>query len=103
MESKIIFTDQKIKEAFESLNYSDKSLYKEIERALEDISKNAHCGRNVKKKLILIQKHNLNNLWIYNLRKGWRLIYSIGNNEIEVLAIILDWLSPKDYERLFKF
>ena len=43
------------------------------------------------------------NLWIYNLRKDWRLLYSIGRDEIEVLAVILDWMNHKDYERLFKF
>lgn len=106
-EGEIRFVDEKLKRAFEELKESDKELYEELENAFENISKNVFYGRNVRKNLIpkeLIQKHNLNNLWIYNLRKGWRLIYFITSpDKIEVLAVILDWMSHKDYERLFKF
>lgn len=106
MESRVIFTDESLKKAFEELKESDKRLHKEIETALSSIKQNVFFGRNVKKKLIpreLIQKYNINNLWIYNLRKDWRLLYAVTNNEIEVLAIILDWMNHKDYERMFKF
>lgn len=106
-EGEIRFVDEKLKKAFEELKESDKELYEELENAFENISKNVFYGRNVRKNLIpkeLIQKHNLNNLWIYNLREGWRLIYFITSpDKIEVLAVILDWMSHKDYERLFKF
>ena len=84
----------------------NEKFYNELERAFKEISENVYRGRNVKKKLIpktLIQKYGLNNLWVYNLSSGWRLIYSAGNNEIEVLAIVLDWMSHKDYEKLFNF
>ena len=106
MECKIRFADSKLKETFEGLKNSDERLYKEVEKALNDICKNSFCGRNVKKNLIpksFIQKYGINNLWIYNLRKDWRLLYSIGRDEIELIAIILDWMNHKDYEKLFKF
>ena len=106
MESKVIFADINLKEAFEKLRLEDSRLFKEIENALSTIKQNAFVGRNVKKELIpksLIQKYKIDNLWIYNLRKDWRLLYTITNNEIEVLAIVLDWMNHKDYERLFKF
>lgn len=106
-EGEIRFGDINLKEAFESLKEKDKEFYGEVEKALEDISKNVFCGRNVKKALIpktLIQKYGIDNLWIYNLRDGWRLLYSIATpDKIEILAIILDWMSHKDYERLFNF
>ena len=73
---------------------------------LDKIRNDVFFGRNVKKELIpkeLIHKYNLTNLWIYNLRKDWRLLYTITNNDVEVLAIILDWMNHKDYERLFGF
>ena len=51
-----------------------------------------------------MRKYNLNNLWIYNLPEGWRLLYSVTSpDKIEVIAVILDWMSHKDYERLFNF
>jgi Txe/YoeB family toxin of Txe-Axe toxin-antitoxin module len=106
MESKVRFVDISLKVAFDNLKESDERLHKEIEKALTDIKLNAFCGRNVRKKLIpkeLSKKYNLNNLWIYNLRKDWRLLYTIGRDEIEVLALVLDWMNHKDYNRLFKF
>src|SRR3989344_3019387 len=106
MESKVIFADEELKKIFESLEFKDERLYKEIEEALKVIKQDVFFGRNVKKKLIpkeLIRKYELDNLWIYNLRKDWRLLYTITNNEVEVLAIVLDWMNHKDYERLFGF
>jgi hypothetical protein len=52
---------------------------------------------------ILVQRYEINNLWIYNLRSGWRLLYSVTNDEINVLALVLDWMNHKEYERLFGF
>jgi hypothetical protein len=82
MEGEIRFVDIKLKAAFEELKKSDRELYKQTEHALKNISKDVFCSRNVKKKLIprtLIQKYGINNLWIYNLPQGWRLIYSVIN------------------------
>lgn len=98
MESKVIFVNLDLKQAFENLKTKDARLYKEIDKALESIRQNAFFGRNVKKELIprqLTIKYNLNNLWIYNLRKDWRLIYTVTGDGIEVLAIILDWMNHK--------
>ena len=106
MESRIIFADKDLRETFEDLKEKDERLYKEINEALKTIKQDAFFGRNVRKKLIpkdLVKKYDLTNLWIYNLRKDWRLLYTITNNKIEVLAIVLDWMDHKDYERLFKF
>jgi hypothetical protein len=106
MEPKVIFAELKLKEAFDELSNKDPRLYKEIEKSFEEMKQNMYCGRNVKKNLIprnLIEKFGINNLWIYNLRKDWRLLYSLAHDEIEILALILDWMNHKDYERLFKF
>ncbi len=106
MESRVIFADLELKRAFERLKDEDERLFKEIDNALKVIKQNVFFGRNVRKKLIpkeLVQKYNIDNLWIYNLRKDWRLLYTITNDEIEVLAVVLDWMDHKDYEKLFKF
>ncbi len=106
MESKVIFANEELKRTFENLKNENQRLFKEIDNALKTISQNAFFGRNVKKDLIpkeLIQKYSIDNLWIYNLRKDWRLIYTLTSSEIKVLAIVLDWMNHKDYERLFGF
>jgi hypothetical protein len=37
------------------------------------------------------------------LPNGWRLLYSVVGVEIELIAVVLDWMDYKDYERLFGF
>lgn len=103
---KVIFVDEELEKIFNELSSTD-PIKKGIIKAIKSIQENFFCGRNVKKELIpkeLIQKYNLANLWIYDLPDGWRLLYSItSGGEIEIIAAILDWMSHKDYERLFKF
>jgi hypothetical protein len=107
MESRIIIENLKLKNALNELRKKDTKFYQEIQTAFLDIQDDVFCGRNVKKELIPKKYHTLlylDNLWIYNLRRGWRLIYTVSNpNKVEVLAVILDWMSHKDYERLFGF
>lgn len=106
MEAKIKFIDIELKKTYEDLEKTNSRLFKEITKAIKEINVNPFCGRNVKKRLIpreFIIKYKINNLWIYNLRKDWRLIYSIGKDEIELIAVVLDWMDHKNYERLFKF
>jgi len=66
---KIVFIDESLKDAFNNLSESDPTK-KALIKAIRDIRENCYCGRNVKKRLIpkkLIEKHRINNLWIYNL------------------------------------
>jgi len=103
---KIIFVDENLKASFNDLDEKDPTK-KAIIKAITNIKENCYCGRNVKKKLIpkkLIERYGINNLWIYNLPSSWRLIYSLTTSgEIELIAVILDWMNHKDYEKLFKF
>ena len=103
---KVVFVDEELEASFNELSESD-PIKRGIIRAIRAIQENFSCGRNVKKELIpkkLIDKYSLNNLWIYDLPNGWRLLYSVtSGGEIEIIAAILDWMDHKDYERLFGF
>jgi len=103
---KVVFVDNSLEDAFNGLTEKDPTK-KALTKAIRDIKENCYCGRNVKKKLIpkkLIKKYGINNLWIYNLPSSWRLLYSLTNSgEIELIAVVLDWMNHKDYEKLFKF
>ena len=109
MKSEIKFAEEKIKESLNKLKESkteDKKLYQWICRAFEDLEENAFCGIRIPKKLIpkvYIEKYGIDNLLKYDLPRGWRLIYSVANNEVCVLSIILEWFNHKDYERRFKY
>ena len=109
MKSDIKFADEKIQRSFEALKNSrteDQRLHKWICRAFEDLEENAFCGIRIQKRLIpkiYIEKYRIDNLWKYDLPKGWRLIYPVAGNEITILSIILEWMSHKDYERRFRY
>jgi len=103
---KVVFIEESLKDSFNQLSDLD-PVKKGLVRAIRDIQQNFLAGRNVKKNLIsrtFIKKYGINNLWIYNLPIGWRMLYSITNTEeLAIIDVILDWMSHKDYERLFKF
>ena len=103
---KVVFINEELEKSFNEMPDND-AIKKGIIRAIGFIQENLSCGRNVKKELIpekLIEKYSLNNLWIYDLPKGWRLLYSVtSGGEIEIIAVVLDWMDHKDYERLFGF
>jgi len=109
MNSEIKFAEEKIKETFDKLKESkteDKKLYEWINRALDDLEENAFCGIQIPKKLIpkvYLEKYGIDNLWKYDLPRGWRLIYSVANNEVCVISVILEWMDHKNYERRFNY
>jgi len=109
MKSKIKYAEEKVKKSLEELKNSrteDQKLFKWINRAMDDLEENAFCGIQIQKKLIpkiYIEKYGIDNLWKYDLPKGWRLIYSVVNGEVQILSIILEWMSHKEYEKRFKY
>lgn len=103
------FADEKLKEAYYKLENGDDSerwLFKVIKQAMDNIEENAFCGDQMQKKLIpkvYVQKYRIENLWVYDLPKGWRLLYSVAGKEVIVVSIIVEWMDHKDYERRFNY
>ena len=103
------FADKRIQKAFYELEKGDaqkRELFKVINQALDKIEDNAFSGIQIPKKLIptyYIQKYKAKNLWKYDLPDGWRLIYSIINDEIVVVSLVLEWLNHANYEKRFKY
>lgn len=102
----IVFADDKIEKEYNNLSEDD-IIKKWINRAKEDIKKNAFCGIPIPKRLIpkeYVQKYKIKNLWKYDLPDGWRLVYSITTpNKIEIISIILEWFDHPNYERRFHY
>jgi len=109
MENKVQFVEEKVLKSFEKLKSGkseDKQLLEWLERAFDDIKQNPFCGIQVSRRLIpkgYLKKYKIHNLSKYNLLNAWRLLYSIENNQIFILFIILEWLNYKEYERRFKY
>ena len=100
MKSSIVFADDKVKKSFEKI--LDKQLKKQIEKAIENLQENAFCGIHIPKEYVK-RFGRLNNLWKYNLPDAWRLIYTVKNNNIEILSVLLEWLDHKEYEKRFNY
>lgn len=104
--SKVVFISDDLEENFKLLNKDD-FLKKGITRAINDLKENAFSGIQVPKRLFpkdYIKRYKINNLWKYDLPKGWRLLYTItADNEVELISAILEWFDHKDYEKKFKY
>jgi len=102
----VSFADEKVKEAYELLKKENPELHKFIERAIDDLKRNPFCGIAIQKRLIpkiYIKKYNIDNLWKYDLPGAWRLLYSVAGDKVKIVAIILEWLDHKEYERRFGY
>jgi len=104
---KVVFIDEKLEASFKKLgNSSEKELAKFINRAIDDLKEIPHCGIHIPRKQIpkkYIKDYQVTNLWKYALPKSWRLIYTIESDEIKVVSIILEWMTHKEYDRLFGY
>lgn len=49
------------------------------------------------------KKYGIDNLWKYDLPNGWRLMYSVANDEVKIISIVLEWLDHKNYEKRFGY
>jgi len=106
MKTEVYFGEENLKAAYEELKSGkteDKLLYKWISRAISDLEENAFCGIQIPKRLIpeeyITKFGKLHNLWKYNLPNAWRLIYTVKQDKIIVVSIILEWMDHKKYER----
>ncbi len=104
--SGVVFALDSVENKFNSLPEGG-NIKKGICRAFEDLKENAFCGKNIPKKQIpkiYIQEHKIDNLWWYPLPDGWRLVYFITTpSKTELLAVILDFFTHKEYERKFNY
>lgn len=82
---------------------SERRLFRQLSKAIEKIESDFNVGIKVKKELIPLEYKDVNTLWKYDLRSGWRLLYTINKNEIVIYSIIIEWLSHTEYERRFKY
>ena len=105
----VAFADSKLENVFEKLQkskFEDKQLYSFIERAIDDLKKNPTCGTKIPRKLWpkdYIKEYQITNLWKYDLPNAWRLIYTILEDKVMILNVILEWFSHTDYERKFRY
>ena len=105
---KIFFINEKVRKKYVQLKYgnsSDRILYKQLNNAMDNIRQNPYYGIRIKEHQIprIYSRQDLDNIFKYDLPKGWRLIYSLSRNEIEIFAIVVEWFDHKNYEKRFNY
>lgn len=102
----VVLADTKLEAVLAKTKKDEPGLYKFLDRAFDDLKKDPACGIQIPFRLIpkyYIEKYKINNLWKYNLPNAWRLMYSIKGSEVSVIAVVLEWLPHKEYERRFGY
>ena len=105
----VAFANSSLEKNFEKLKqgkYEDKELYHFIQRAISDLKNNPLCGIKIPRKLWprgYITKYKINNLWKYDLPDGWRIIYTIIEDKLMIINLILEWFPHKEYEKRFGY
>jgi len=106
---RVVFVDEKLHKAYLDLEKGrseEKELALFLKRAIDDLRENPACGNKIPRAVWpreYVQKYGIDNLWNYYLPDGWRLVYTLKGNELEIISIILEWFNHKEYEKRFGY
>ena len=109
MKSAVYFADEQVQQTFLTLQSGraeEKEIFNQLNTAFDMIAMDPFCGIQVPKRLIpkvYITKYGIDNLWKYNFLKNWRLMYSVAGDGTQVVTLVIEWLSHKEYERRFRY
>lgn len=88
-------------------NKQSRMILKAINQKKELIKQNIHYGNPIAKNLIpeeYKQKYSTTNLFRVELPAFWRMLYTLTNNEeIEIIAFVLDIIDHSDYDNRFGY
>ena len=107
--ARVRFVDEKLFAAYSQLkrgNFEEKELAASLEKAITDLKCDPLSGIKIPSRLWpkeYVRKYGIDNLRKYNLPRGWRVVYTIVGDEIEVISVLLEWFDHKDYGRRFGY
>jgi len=86
----------------------ERTIFNALNDKIKLIKDNHHYGDPISKKLIPKKyklKYGVTNLFRVELPNFWRMLYTLtdGENEIEIIAFILEIVDHKDYNKLFGY
>ncbi len=91
----------------EGINNSEyQTLLRSISQKISLIKDNPQYGIHIAKKKIPVEyasRYDVDNLWKVNLSGYWRMIYTITGSEVEIIALILEIINHKEYDKKFKY
>lgn len=87
-------------------NSNEQTLFRAIQQKVSFLKQDPSYGIQIQKRLIpkiYLMNYEVTNLWKVNFCGAWRMIYTIKGDEVEIVSVILDILSHRDYEKKFKY
>jgi len=106
----VTFVNKKVESEFYLLKegrFEERGQYSLLFKAFQNIKTDPSCGTKLPNRLwpkIYFKKYgHMNNLWKYDLPSGQRLIYTLAENDLQIVCFVFEWLSHKDYEKRFKY
>lgn len=103
------FADPKLLQAYHALEsgtFEDRQLHSILAQAVKTLKSNPEAGPKVPRPLwprIYIQAYGIDNLRKLDLPDGWRLTYTLKGSRVEVMSVILEWMTHKQYEKRFGY
>ncbi len=103
--NRVVFINDKLENIFNRLPAGD-PLKKGMIKAIQDIRRDCQTGELVKKGSVILKnykkRYGIDNLRIYDLPLAYRLMYTVTPGKIEIVSVILNWITHKDYDKLNK-
>ena len=105
----VVIADEQLRKAYDELpagRHEDRQLRACLDEAFDDLKNDPFIGIKIPKSLWpkeYRRKYAIENLRKIDLPNGWRLIYFIKGTEVDILAIVLEWYSHKEYEKRFGY
>jgi len=106
----VAFADESLKVAFDKLKtgrFEDRKTYELLDRAIDDLKKDPLIGIKIPMNVwpkYYVRKYGIDNLRKYDLPNGWRLIYTLKGDSVQIVAVVLEWFaSHKEYAKCFGY
>ncbi|MBU0591736.1 hypothetical protein KKF81_05120 [Candidatus Micrarchaeota archaeon] len=86
----------------------ERTFFNVVNKKIDLIKANVHYGDSIAKKRIPSEyriKYGVDNLFRVELPNYWRMLYTLteGENQIEIVAFVLDIFDHKEYNKKFGY
>jgi mRNA-degrading endonuclease RelE of RelBE toxin-antitoxin system len=81
-------------------------LLKLIDKGIAKLIENHEGGQKIQKTMwpkYYVNKYGINNLWRLRLDDYWRMIYTVVGEQVRIVAVILEVLNHKEYNKRFGY
>jgi len=105
MTVEVIFTKE-AESIFQKIKITNPTLLKSINQKIEILKQKPHFGQPIAKRKIpkeYLTKYSAKNIFRIELSGYWRLLYTITNEELLIIALVLDILDHKEYNKTFGY